>query len=269
MRYAGLAFLDRQCDLKIYEYRDSYILTTFKIGTRVLAETTNQIHDYNLISDEVELLFSKLSDKNKKIYILIKNPLNRFLSAATQLTFEGATKYTAAYSLAKWGSESYFFTKFWPEFVNGGLSNPKQLYSAYFDTMEFKDINESHDIWKTWLDIIHFNMKMGDSHLSRYHMYVYQNCYKVIKDNYNVSIVDDYEMKDNEFFKKITNTNLPNETYNNKKWVSFLKKTLIYDVDSELPRVSLNPFMLSDRATEVEDYISDEYWYYNKFKNLK
>lgn len=269
MRYAGLYFLDNHCDLKIYEYHNSYILTTFKIGTRVLTETTNQIHDYNLVSDDVDLLFSKLSDRDKKIYILIKNPLNRFLSAATQLTFEGATKYTAAYSLVKWGSESYFFTNFWPEFIRGGIANQKQLYSAYFDTREFKDIDESHDIWKTWLDIVHFNMKMGDSHLSRYHMYTYQNCYKVLKDKYDITIVDDYEMKDNNFFKKITEINLPDTTYNNKKWTDFLKKTLIYDVDVNLPRVSLNPFMLNDRAVEIEDYISDEYIYYNKFKNIK
>ena len=267
MRYSGLDFLDKQCDLKIFEYTNSYILTTFKIGTRVFSETTHLIHDYNLLLDDVDLLFSKLN-KNKKIYIVIKNPLDRFLSAATQLTFEGATKYTAAYSLAKWGNESYFFTNFWSDFVNGGISNPKQIYSDEFSITEFKPVSENREVWKMWLDVIHFNLKLGDSHLSQYHEYCYQNCYKVINHSYDVSIIEDFQLKNVELFRKITDLDLPVKTHQNKKWTEFLNQNLIHDVDEVLPRVSINPFLITERSVEIENYITNEFRYYNKLKEL-
>lgn len=267
MRYSGLSFLDKFCDLKIFEYPTSYILTTFKIGTRALSDTTHLIHDYNLILDESDLLFNRLN-RDKKIYIVIKNPVDRFLSGATQLTFEGATKYTAAYSLAKWGTESHFFTNFWPELINLNITNVKQIYSYDFNVENFKGVDENVSAWKTWLDIIHFNLKMGDNHLSQYHQYCYQNCYKVLNHDYDITIIQDTDLKNNETFKSITDMDLPKWTYKNTKWVNFLKTEFIYDIDDTLPHISLNPAIISEQAVEIENYLSEEYEYYNKFKTL-
>ena len=267
MRYAGLDFLYKPCDLKIFEYGDVYICTTFKIGTRSFSDTTNLINGYDLMRDDIHTLF-RMFDKNKKIYIVIKNPVNRFISGATQTTFEGATQYTAAYSLAKWGSESHFFREVWPQFVKGGIDNSTQIYSQNFDSSEFENIESSISVWKTWLDIVHFNIRMGDAHLSQYHKHCYQNFYKVLKNHHDIEIIEDTELMNHTIFKNITNTNLPPRTHTNSKWNGFLKQNIIYDVDDTLPRVSINPFLITENAVEIEDYITEEFRYYNKLKNL-
>ena len=267
MRYAGTDFLDKHCDLKIFEYDDVYVCTTFKIGTRVFSSTSINESAYDLISDDTNLLFDKLN-KNKKVYIVIKNPANRFLSGATQLTFEGATHYTAAYSLARWGSESYFFTNIWPKFIKDGISNPIQLYNNDFNTCEFIDFDNNLDTWKIWLDIIHFNITVGDTHLSEYHKYCYNNCYKLIHHTHDVEIIEDTKFKNFETFKNITNTDLPTRTHENSRWTEYLKEHFLMDIDITSPRVSLNPKLISEKVVMVEDYITEEFRYYNKLKAL-
>lgn len=270
MRYSGLDFIRKHIDIKAFEYDSCIIITTFKIGTRVFEQTTTTVYDLDLSNDlsfHSNEQFDLLKSRNKPIFIVIKDPLDRFLSGAIQVTFEGATSLTSAYSLAKWGTESYFFTHFWKEFVNTSEFS-EQVYSVYFDTKHFKDVNKNTEVWKTWLDIIHFNIKMGDNHVSQYHKHLYLNLYKPFNEKLDITIITDTDLKDKDVFFNLTKKDLPPKDFNNIKWKDFLMQNIIFDIDYNLPRVSFNPFLLTEHAVEMEDYLTEEYRYYNKLKNI-
>lgn len=266
MKYRGMNKYGGS-SIRILEYDNSYILTTFKIGTRILS-SLNTHNNFKIDTNEPIDEIKKLLSKDKPLFIVIKNPIDRFITAAVQVTFQGATQDTAAFSLAKWGDESYFYKNFWKEFCKDTESPPNPIYDYEFDTNNLKPFYSISKQWEIWLDMVHFNLMYNNQHLNRYHHDCYYNIYKELKNSHTIKIITDIELKNSDVFNKITGQNF-NITHSNSNhnWNSYIKQNIIVDIDSDEPSIGFNPNIFNTRILDIIKYIESEYLYYNKFRS--
>jgi len=262
MRYSN------NSSIKIYEFDNSYVITTFKIGTRALESANpNNSFDFNTSINESGDLFDILK-KDKSIIILIKNPVERFLSGGVQVTFESASENTAAYSLARWGSEDYYFTTFLKKFVKNDISDSSIIYRRDFDLNNLKPFDESIELWKEWLSIVNFNIRIGNGHLSYYHRDCFQNLYKLISSIYDVRIIEDIEMRNIDTFKEVTGKKYSSENFSNSIWKSYLRDNIIDHTDNISNLSYINPLLITNQSISIQKYLNDEYAFYGSFKKL-